>query len=95
MFNKTLNARVFDSEEEAVSEILSGNIQPDDAVLIRYEGPKGGPGMREMLSPTSALCGMGLDDKVCLITDGRFLVEAEELQLVMFLQKQRFVVLYH
>lgn len=72
MFNKTLNARVFDSEEEAVSEILSGNIQPDDAVLIRYEGPKGGPGMREMLSPTSALCGMGLDDKVCLITDGRF-----------------------
>lgn len=72
MFNKTLNARVFDSEEEAVTEILSGNIQPDDAVLIRYEGPKGGPGMREMLSPTSALCGMGLDDKVCLITDGRF-----------------------
>lgn len=50
-------------KEEAVSEILSGNIQPDDAVLVRYEGPKGGPGMREMLSPTSALCGMGLDDK--------------------------------
>ncbi len=72
MFKKTLNARVFNSEEEAVTQILSGNIKPEDAVIIRYEGPKGGPGMREMLSPTSALCGMGLDDKVCLITDGRF-----------------------
>ncbi len=72
MFKKTLNARVFDSEEEAVKQILGGNIKPDDAVIIRYEGPKGGPGMREMLSPTSTLCGMGLDDKVCLITDGRF-----------------------
>ena len=72
MFNKTLNARVFDSEEEAVNEILSGNIQPDDAVLIRYEGPKGGPGMREMLSPTAAIAGMGLGNDVALLTDGRF-----------------------
>lgn len=72
MFFKKLKARVFDSEEEAVKQILSGNIKPDDAVVIRYEGPIGGPGMREMLTPTSALCGMNLDDKVCLITDGRF-----------------------
>ena len=51
---------------------MSGKIQKGDAVVIRYEGPKGGPGMREMLSPTSALCGMGLDEDVALITDGRF-----------------------
>ncbi|QJA06650.1 dihydroxy-acid dehydratase [Thermosulfurimonas marina] len=65
-------ARVFDSEEEAYRAILSGKIQPGDVVVIRYEGPKGGPGMREMLSPTSALIGMGLGASVALITDGRF-----------------------
>jgi len=65
-------ARVFDSEEEAVEAILNRHIQPGDVVIIRYEGPKGGPGMREMLTPTSALSGMGLDDRVALITDGRF-----------------------
>lgn len=65
-------ARVFNSEDEAVKSILSGEIKPKDAVVIRYEGPKGGPGMREMLTPTSALSGMGLDKEVCLLTDGRF-----------------------
>lgn len=65
-------ARVFDSEEEAFESIIAGNIKPKDVVVIRYEGPKGGPGMREMLSPTSAICGMGLDSEVALITDGRF-----------------------
>ncbi len=65
-------ARVFDSEEEAYKAILSGKIKKGDVVVIRYEGPKGGPGMREMLSPTSALMGMGLGDSVALITDGRF-----------------------
>jgi len=65
-------ARVFNSEEEAVEAILGGKIQPGDVVVIRYEGPRGGPGMREMLSPTSAIMGMGLGDKVALITDGRF-----------------------
>ena len=65
-------ARVFDCEEEAVSAILDGRIHKGEVVVIRYEGPKGGPGMREMLSPTSALVGMGLDKDVALITDGRF-----------------------
>ena len=65
-------ARVFNSEEEAINAILSKNIQNGDVVVIRYEGPKGGPGMREMLSPTSAIAGMGLDKYVALITDGRF-----------------------
>ena len=65
-------ARVFDSEEESIKAILSGDIKEGDVVVIRYEGPAGGPGMREMLSPTSAICGMGLDDSVALITDGRF-----------------------
>jgi len=65
-------ARVFDSEEEATSAIRSGSIRPGDVVVIRYEGPRGGPGMREMLTPTSLLSGMGLDDKVALLTDGRF-----------------------
>ncbi|NLC38775.1 MAG: dihydroxy-acid dehydratase [Clostridia bacterium] len=65
-------ARVFNSEEEAVEAILQRRIQVGDVVVIRYEGPKGGPGMREMLTPTSALSGMGLDDRVALITDGRF-----------------------
>lgn len=65
-------ARVFDSEEDASNAILNGLINKGDVVVIRYEGPKGGPGMREMLSPTSALAGMGLDKDVALITDGRF-----------------------
>lgn len=65
-------ARVFDSEEEALQAILSGGIKPGDIIIIRYEGPKGGPGMREMLSPTSAIIGKGLGDSVGLITDGRF-----------------------
>ena len=65
-------ARVFDSEEAAMEAILGGHIQPGDVVVIRYEGPRGGPGMREMLMPTSSLGGMGLDDKVALLTDGRF-----------------------
>lgn len=65
-------ARVFDSESEAVHAILSGQIIQGDVVVIRYEGPKGGPGMPEMLTPTSALSGMGLDESVALITDGRF-----------------------
>ncbi|MCL4496460.1 MAG: dihydroxy-acid dehydratase [Firmicutes bacterium] len=65
-------ARVFDSEEECMEAILSNQIRPGDVVVIRYEGPKGGPGMREMLSPTSALIGEGLGDSVGLITDGRF-----------------------
>ena len=65
-------ARVFDSEEEVVKAIFGGQIQKADVLVIRYEGPKGGPGMREMLTPTSALAGMGLDKDVALITDGRF-----------------------
>lgn len=68
----TKTARVFDCEEDAVSAILDGRINKGEVVVIRYEGPKGGPGMREMLSPTSALVGMGLDKDVALITDGRF-----------------------
>ena len=65
-------ARVFDSEEEAIETIYAGGINPGDVVVIRYEGPKGGPGMREMLNPTSAIVGMGLGSTVALITDGRF-----------------------
>ena len=65
-------ARVFDSEEDAIAAIYEGKIVAGDVVVIRYEGPKGGPGMREMLNPTSAIAGMGLDKDVALITDGRF-----------------------
>lgn len=65
-------AKVFDSEDAAIEAIYGGKIQKGDVVIIRYEGPKGGPGMREMLSPTSAIAGMGLDKDVALITDGRF-----------------------
>ena len=65
-------ARVFESEEEAVEAILGGEIERGDVVVIRYEGPKGGPGMREMLMPTSSVAGMGLDEDVALLTDGRF-----------------------
>ncbi|MBI4963440.1 MAG: dihydroxy-acid dehydratase [Desulfomonile tiedjei] len=72
MLKNTGRARVFDSEEKAVETILGGGIQQGDIVVIRYEGPRGGPGMREMLNPTSALAGMGLDRSVALITDGRF-----------------------
>jgi len=72
MMMHTGPARIFDSEEEATEAIFSGKIKAGDVVIIRYEGPKGGPGMREMLGPTSALAGMGLDKCVALITDGRF-----------------------
>ena len=65
-------ARVFDCEDDAIEAILGGKINPGDVVVIRYEGPKGGPGMREMLNPTSAIAGMGLGESVALITDGRF-----------------------
>ncbi len=65
-------ARVFDSEEQVTQAILGGTIKKGEVVVIRYEGPKGGPGMREMLMPTSVLAGMGLDADVALITDGRF-----------------------
>jgi len=65
-------ARVFDCEEDAIKAILGGKINPQDVVVIRYEGPKGGPGMREMLGPTSAIMGMGLGSSVALVTDGRF-----------------------
>jgi len=65
-------ARIFDSEDEATAEIMKGSIKPGDVVVIRYEGPRGGPGMPEMLTPTSLISGMGLDKEVALITDGRF-----------------------
>jgi dihydroxy-acid dehydratase len=65
-------ARIFNSQEEACAGILNGRIQPGDVVVIRYEGPRGGPGMQEMLAPTANIMGMGLGDKVALITDGRF-----------------------
>lgn len=65
-------ARVFDSEDTAIKAIYNGEIKDGDVVVIRYEGPVGGPGMREMLNPTSALAGMKLDKTVALITDGRF-----------------------
>jgi dihydroxy-acid dehydratase len=65
-------ARVFDSEEAATEAIVDGQFEEGDVLIIRHEGPKGGPGMREMLTPTSLLSGMGLDDKVALLTDGRF-----------------------
>lgn len=72
MYHHTGPARVFDSEEDAVKAILDKRIKSGDVIVIRYEGPKGGPGMREMLTPTSAVAGMGLDREVALITDGRF-----------------------
>ncbi len=72
MMTHTGPARVFDSEEDAIAAIYAGKIVSGDVVVIRYEGPKGGPGMREMLNPTSAIAGMGLDKEVALITDGRF-----------------------
>ena len=72
MMSHTGPARVFDSEDDAIQAIYDGKIVPGDVVIIRYEGPKGGPGMREMLNPTSAIVGMGLGSSVALITDGRF-----------------------
>ena len=65
-------AKVFDGEERATKAILGGRVKAGDVVVIRYEGPRGGPGMREMLSPTGAIMGLGLGDQVALITDGRF-----------------------
>ncbi len=72
MMVQTVRARVFNSEEEAVAAIMTGQIVKGDGIVIRYEGPRGGPGMREMLTPTSAIVGMGLGAHVALITDGRF-----------------------
>jgi dihydroxy-acid dehydratase len=72
MMTRTVTAKVFDSEEDAVAAILGGKIKAGDGIIVRYEGPRGGPGMREMLTPTSAIAGMGLDGDVALITDGRF-----------------------
>jgi dihydroxy-acid dehydratase len=65
-------ARIFSSEEDAFQAIMDARIKKGDVIVVRYEGPKGGPGMQEMLSPTSALAGMGMDKEVALITDGRF-----------------------
>jgi dihydroxy-acid dehydratase len=65
-------ARIYESEEDSMAGIMAGQVQPGEVVVVRYEGPKGGPGMQEMLSPTSAIMGMGLGEKVALITDGRF-----------------------
>lgn len=72
MYSFEGSARVFNSEEEAYQAIINGEIKKGNVVVIRFEGPKGGPGMREMLAPTSAICGMGLDNDVALLTDGRF-----------------------
>ncbi len=72
MLSHTGPAKVYNSEDAAIEAIYNGDIKKGDVIIIRYEGPKGGPGMREMLSPTSAICGMGLDKDVALITDGRF-----------------------
>ena len=65
-------AHIYESHDEAMAGIMAGEVKPGEVVVIRYEGPKGGPGMMEMLSPTSAIMGMGLGEKVALITDGRF-----------------------
>ena len=72
MFDVTGPARVFEGMEECLDALREHKINAGDMIVLRYEGPKGGPGMREMLSPTSAICGMGLDKEVALITDGRF-----------------------
>ena len=65
-------ARIYENQDQAMAGILNSQVQPGEVVVIRYEGPQGGPGMQEMLSPTSAIMGMGLGEKVALITDGRF-----------------------
>ena len=82
-------ARVFDCEEDAIAAIKGGKIVAGDVVVIRYEGPKGGPGMREMLNPTSAIAGMGLGSSVALITDGRFSGASVELPSVMCHRRQQ------
>jgi dihydroxy-acid dehydratase len=82
-------ARVFDSEEECLAAILGGRIKAGDVIVIRYEGPKGGPGMREMLAPTSAIIGAGLGDSVALVTDGRFSGEHMEWWSVTWRRKRR------
>lgn len=83
-------ARVFECEEDAIAAIKGGKIVEGDVVVIRYEGPKGGPGMREMLNPTSAIAGMGLGSSVALITDGRFSGASRARHPSdMFLQKQQ------
>lgn len=82
-------ARVFDCEEDAIAAILGGRIVSGDVVVIRYEGPKGGPGMREMLNPTSAIAGMGLGSEVALITDGRSAALPEALLSAMYRPKRR------
>lgn len=82
-------ARVFDCEEDAIAAIKGGKIVAGDVVVIRYEGPKGGPGMREMLNPTSAIAGMGLGSSVALITDGRFPAQAVELPSDMCHRRQQ------
>jgi dihydroxy-acid dehydratase len=72
MFHLSGPAVIFESEEDAYNGIVFGKVKPGDVVVIRYEGPKGGPGMQEMLAPTTAIKGVGLDDKCALVTDGRF-----------------------
>jgi dihydroxy-acid dehydratase len=72
MMQHTGPARVFDSEESVTEAIYGGHINPGDVIVVRYEGPKGGPGMKEMLAPTAAISGMGLGSQVALVTDGRF-----------------------
>ena len=88
-------ARVFECEEDACEAILSGKIKEGDVVVIRYEGPKGGPGMREMLNPTSEIAGMGLGSTVALITDGRFSGASRGAPSVTYHRKQQSAVRSH
>ena len=85
-------ARVFDCEEDAIAAIKGGKIVAGDVVVIRYEGPKGGPGMREMLNPTSAIAGMGLGSSVALITDGVSVAHQEVHPSDTCLRKQQWEV---
>jgi len=82
-------ARIYESHDDGMHGIMAGEVQPGEVVVIRYEGPKGGPGMMEMLSPTSAIMGMGLGEQVALITDGRFSGERAGSVLGIFPRKQR------
>lgn len=88
-------AKVYDSEDEAIAAICGKQIEKGDVVVIRYEGPKGGPGMREMLNPTSVLAGMGLDKDVALLTDGRFPVRPAGPASVIFPLKHVKAVILH
>ena len=81
-------ARIYESQDDAIKAIHDGKVQSGDVVVIRYEGPKGGPGMPEMLAPTSAIMGMGLGSKVALITDGRFSGALEAHALGIFHLRQ-------